>query len=42
MRRKPTNGAKSKLVLDVPAELDTIVKRHHVLCIRVDSLSPPA
>jgi hypothetical protein len=27
MRRKPTNGAKSKLVLDVPAELDTILKR---------------
>lgn len=28
MRRKPTNGARSKLVLDVPAELDTILKRH--------------
>ena len=26
MRRKPTNGARSKLVLDVPAELDTILK----------------
>lgn len=28
MRRKPTNGARAKLVLDVPAELDTILKRH--------------
>jgi hypothetical protein len=28
MRRKPANGARSKLVLDVPAELDTILKRH--------------
>lgn len=26
MRRKPTNGARSKLVFDVPAELDTILK----------------
>jgi len=26
MRRKPANGARSKLVLDVPAELDTILK----------------
>jgi len=28
MRRKPTNGTRSKLVLDVPAELDRILKRH--------------
>lgn len=28
MSRKPTSGARSKVVIDVPAELDTILKRH--------------
>lgn len=28
MNRKPMGGARSKVVIDVPAELDTILKRH--------------
>lgn len=28
MGRKPSNGGRSKVVIDVPAELDTILKRH--------------
>ena len=28
MNRKPTSGARSKIVIDVPAELDSILKRH--------------
>ena len=28
MSRKPISGARSKVVIDVPAELDTILKRH--------------
>ncbi len=28
MSRKPSSGARSKVVIDVPAELDTILKRH--------------
>jgi|CXWL01.1.fsa_nt_gi hypothetical protein len=28
MSRKPSSGARSKVVIDIPAELDTILKRH--------------
>lgn len=28
MRRKPISGARSKVIIDVPVELDTILKRH--------------
>lgn len=28
MSRKPSSGARSKVVIDVPGELDTILKRH--------------
>jgi hypothetical protein len=28
MSRKPSSGARSKVVIDVPAELDTILKCH--------------
>ncbi|TKB75573.1 MAG: hypothetical protein E8D46_01760 [Nitrospira sp.] len=28
MNRKPTSGTRSKVVIDVPTELDTILKRH--------------
>ena len=28
MSRKPSSGARSKVAIDIPAELDTILKRH--------------
>lgn len=28
MRRTPISGARSKVIIDVPVELDTILKRH--------------
>ena len=28
MRRKPVRGARSKVIIDVPTELATILKRH--------------
>ncbi len=28
MNRKPSSGERSKVVIDVPAELDTFLKRH--------------
>ena len=28
MRRNPVSGARTKVIIDVPVELDTILKRH--------------